>query len=450
MPNFDLIIIGAGPAGLAAAAAAAARKKSVLLVERDDLGGTCLNRGCIPTKALLRAARLYREAHNSAELGLSIPEAGYDMAALSRHAAEVQSTLREGSRAALVRAGVQILHASAVVTGERRIEAGGETFGFERLLVACGSHPAVPPIPGAEGPGVLTSDDLLNGVGVDVRSLTIIGGGVIGAEFAQFYSDLGAKVTIVEALPRLLSNLEREFGQSLQMSFKKRGIDVFTGASVSSITRRDDALVCEFADKNGKNAVGSQAVLICTGRRPCTDGLFSAGLVQALGLQRGYLPVDPVSRETRVPGIYAAGDAVLGGVQLAHAAQAQALNAVAAMYGDAPVKDLSLVPSCIFTQPELASVGLTTDEAKEQGIPFKTRKSLTSANGKSVLEGAERGFAKLVYHAETGRLLGAQLMCGHASEQIGLLGAAIRAGMTLAELDGTIFPHPTVSEILPG
>ena len=189
----------------------------------------------------------------------------------------------------------------------------------------------------------------------------------------------------------------------------------------------------------------ADCLLVCTGRRPNTEGLFAASI--DFPLERGYIPVDEQYR-TQIPGVYAVGDVVSGGIQLAHAAEAEAKNAVHAMFGGAPVKNVSAIPACIFTEPEIASVGLTADAAKAEGRKVTVRKSLTSANGKAVVEGAERGFAKLVFDADTDVLLGAQLMCPHASEMIGGLTASVNARLTAEQLSQTIFPHPTVSEIL--
>lgn len=454
MEKYDLIVIGGGPAGMEGAARAASLHKKVLLIEKDKVGGTCLNRGCIPTKALLRTAGLYRTMKDGSHLGLTGFEtlgegSGYDLKAVFAHAHEVSSAISQQGEEGLKRAGVDILHGKAMVREDLSVSAGEETYQAENVLVAAGGKPSLPPIEGIRQEGVWTSDDLFALTDFPrLESITIIGGGVIGMEFAQFFLDLGIKVTILEALPRLLANMDREFGQSLQISFRKKGAQILTGAMVEKVEKTEDGWKCTAEDKKGKQEVLSDAVLVCTGRRPCTEGLFAEEAVSRLELVKGYLPVHMDTMETAVPHLYAAGDLVSGGVPLAHAATAEAVNAVASMFGAPWHKDLSLVPSCVYTSPECASVGMTQQEAEEKGIEVNVRKKLTLSNGKSIIDEDGRGFAKEVFSAETGQLLGAQLMCGHASELIGLIGAAIRSKVTMEEFDASILPHPTVSEFL--
>ncbi|MDD3334480.1 MAG: dihydrolipoyl dehydrogenase [Eubacteriales bacterium] len=445
--RYDLIVVGGGPGGYTAALHAAAMNKTVLLVEKDALGGTCLNRGCIPTKALLRSADLYHTvAAEGEELGVTAA-AAVSMTAMHRHATQVREQLRDGIAGLLKRGKVTVVIGEGRVTDAHTVKVNGESWEGEHILLAAGSIPAKPPIPGLDLPGVVSSDELLTGDGVDCQRLIIIGGGVIGVEFAQIYTDLGRAVTIVEALPRLLSTLDRELGQSLQMSLKKRGCQIYTGAMVQRIEKEGESLRCIFTGKDGESVAEGDCVLVCTGRRPMTAGLLSPELEAAMELQRGYIPVSE-RWETKVSGVYAVGDLVLGGIQLAHAAEAEGRNAVEAMFGVADCKAMSAVPSCVFTRPEIASVGLTADEAKEKGIAVTVSKNLTSANGKALIEGAERGFAKLVYEKETEKLLGAQLMCPHAGEMIGTLTACCSAGLTKGQMEETIYPHPTISEIL--
>lgn len=455
MPDlFDLIVIGGGPAGYTAALEAASLSRSVLLIERDQLGGTCLNRGCIPTKALLRSAGLYRELREEgASLGVTAgetaPTVPYDFSAMHAHATEVRNTLRSGIEGLLRRGKVEVVTGSGLVQDAHTVQVGDRIVTGQHILLAMGSQPACPPIPGLENPGVVTSDEMLTGEGVDCRHLILIGGGVIGVEFAQIYRDLGKEVTILEAMPRLLPTLDREFGQSLQMNLKKRGCEIFTGAMVQGIEAAADGggLCCTFADKKGTQQVTGDCVLVCTGRRPCTKGAFAPAVEEALHLQRGFVPVNE-RYETAVPSILAVGDLILGGIQLAHAAEAQAKNAVRLLFGADPAKNCTIIPSCVFTQPEIACAGLTADEAKEQGIDVIVRKNLTSANGKALIEGAGRGFVKLVYHKEDEVLVGAQLLCPHAGEMIGTLTACINAGLTRTQMETTVFPHPTVSETM--
>ncbi|MEG1074843.1 MAG: dihydrolipoyl dehydrogenase [Ruthenibacterium sp.] len=447
MNTFNLCVIGAGPGGYIAALEAAKCGKKVALCESRDVGGTCLNRGCIPTKALLRAANVYHEAAVGDALGIHAQNISYNMADMHTRVDAVTATLRGGIAQMLAKAKVEIICGTATITAPHTVSVNGETLTADAILIATGSSPAAPPISGIDLPGVVNSDAFLTHGGIDCKKLVIIGGGVVGVEFAQIYNDLGCTVTILEAMPRLLPPLEKEFAQNLSMIFKKRGITVCTGAKVREIVQSNEGLCCRYTEKDADAAVFADCVLVCTGRTPNTKNLCADTI--DLKPQRGYLPVD-AHYETAVKDIYAIGDVVLGGIQLAHAAEAAARNFVRFLYGDASVKNTELIPSCVFTQPEIASVGLSADEAKAQNIAVTTRKSLTSANGKALVEGADRGFVKLVFDAESHKLRGAQLMCPHASEMIGALAAAIGAGMTQQSLDATVFPHPTVSETILG
>ena len=445
--RYDLFVIGGGPGGYEAALEAARLGKSVALAEEDRIGGTCLNRGCIPTKALLRAARLYAEAQRDAE-GLGVrtlrPEA--DLPAMLARAQAVEDTLRAGVEDRLRRAEVTVYAQRACVTAPGRIRlADGTEAEAGQILLATGSSPAPLPIAGTDLPGVHFSDELLLGEGVDCRRLIIVGGGVIGAEFAQVYSDLGREVVILETMPRLLPKMDRELGQSLAQSFKKRGIEVHTGAFLRTIAREGEELALTCEEKEKPLTLRGDAVLLSVGRRPNTKELLPPEMEGVL--ERGFVRTD-ANGHTDVPGLWAIGDVRLGSPQLAHTATAEGIRAVRAMFGELLPEQTAPIPFCVFTHPEIASIGLTQEEAKERNLPVTTVKNLTSANGRAQVEGAERGFAKLVFSAEDEKLLGAQLLCPHAAEMIGALGALILSGVTRGTLASVIWPHPTLSEIL--
>ena len=446
MEQFDLFIIGGGPGGYEAALEAAKLGKSVALAEDRLIGGTCLNRGCIPTKALLRSAGLYsRLQREGAELGVFADRLRPDLKAMLRHAAAVEAPLRDGITGLLDRAGVRIIPARAEITEPGHVRAGNEVFSAGQILLATGSRPGGIPVPGADLPGVVTSDELLCGEGLDCERLAIVGGGVIGAEFAQIYSDLGKQVTILEAMPRILPKMDRELGQSLAQSFRKRGIGIHTGAVLQQIVRDEEGLILTWLEKDQRSELRADAVLIAVGRRPNTENLLPESMLFIL--DRGFVRADG-NGKTEISGLYAAGDLVLGSPQLAYTAAAQGIRAVRSMFGAAEANPETVVPVCVFTDPEIASAGLTQEDAKHLGIPVVTKKNLTSANGKSLVEGSDRGFARLVFSAENGKLLGAQLMCAHASEMIGELASLIAAGADRDLLETTLWPHPTVSEIL--
>ena len=446
--NFDLAIIGGGPGGYTAAEAAARQGLSVVLFEARDLGGTCLNRGCIPTKALLHAAETYRAIRESESLGVKAQGASYDFAAIHARREQVVLTLRQGVEKLLKSAKVTVVRAFAQVSdcGEQgvTIQADGETYEAKSLIVAAGSKPAIPPIPGADRVGVFTSDDLLEGAGKELASLVIIGGGVIGCECASIYADLEAQVTILEAMDHILPPMDRELAQRLTMFLKKRGVTISTSASVTGIEGEPGAMIVRYQDKSGKElSVTAEGVLMATGRRAALEGVFA----KAPELQRGALPGNEAGR-TALANVFVIGDAKAGNIQLAHVAEAQGKNAVAAILGKPLPVDMNVVPSCIYTSPEIASVGLTEEAAKAAGIAVKTKKALTGANGKCLIEGAESGFVKVVCEAETGRLLGAQLICPRATDLVSEFSVAIAAGLTAEQVAGVIHPHPTFSELI--
>lgn len=447
MNEFDLAIVGAGPGGYTAANAAAEEGLSVVLFERDKLGGTCLNRGCIPTKALLHSADAWRTACNSENLGVHIEGASYDFAAMHVRKDKVVANLRDGI-AKLMRAGkVCVVSGSATITGPQTIACDGERYMVRDIIVATGSMPSVPPIPGCDLEGVYTSDDLLEGGGHEFSSLVIIGGGVVGVELAGFYASLGCTVTILEALDHLLPPMDREIAQRLGVSFKAQGVTSVCKATVASIECEADGLMrVSYTDKKGvTHAVQAEGVLVATGRRANTLGLFddSCGCVPAM--ERGALVADD-DGHTSVEHLYVIGDARAHTTQLAHMAEAQAKNTIAAIVGKPAPVDLSVVPSCVYTSPEIASVGLTEADAKAAGLHVRCVKSLAGANGKCLIEGCTSGYIKLVADAETGRLLGAQLVYPRATDLVSELALAISQGLTVSDVASVIHPHPTFSE----
>lgn len=452
--EFDLTIIGAGPGGYEAALEAAALGLRTAIVEKEEVGGTCLNRGCIPTKTLLHGAELLDEIRGASRFGVSAGEPRVDMDALQQHKENTLETLRKGILSLFKAGKVTLYRGTGRVLAPDTVEVSAETgdpveIRTRRILVATGSVPAVPPIPGADLPGVMTSNELLNYRGEPFPSLLIIGGGVIGAEFAGIYQSFGTRVTILEALPSLLANLDRELGQSLKLSLKKKGADIHTGACVERLEPAENGIRCIYTEKGKQESCEAAAVLIATGRRPFTQGLFAEGCTPAM--ERGRILTDETF-ETSIPGIYAVGD-VNGRIQLAHAASAQGravARRIAAEGKDGSEKEPEalLIPSCVYTTPEIASVGLTPEQAKEAGITAKSRKIVSSANGKSVLSLQERGFVKVVYEAESHRILGAHMLCARATDMISEFSMAIRQGMTMEEMAAVVRPHPSYSEML--
>lgn len=420
---YDLLVIGGGPGGCAAALRAAKGGLSVALFEPRQVGGTCLNRGCIPTKALLHGAK-----------------PGCDWAALAAEKESVVSTLRAGMEKQLKAAKVELVPAQAVITGPHTARTpDGALWEGRSILVSVGSFPAPLPIPGMDLPGIVNSDGLLG----DIRPrehLLIIGGGVIGVELAWVWASAGCKVTIVEALERLIANMDRELSQSLTMELKKAGVTVYTAASVSQI--QPGPVVC-FTHKGEEHLVSADTVLVAAGRKPATTGLFEGELP---AMERGFLKIDDNFR-TSIPSIYAIGDAA-GGAMLAHKAEAEGTYVADLLLGRTPLHGTAPIPSCVYTDPELAQVGLTLDEAKSLGIPAVSGKCVMGGNGRTLIEGGKRGFVKLVFHKETHTLLGAQLCCYRASDLISELTLAVTLELTAEQMVRPVRPHPTFAEAI--
>lgn len=446
--HFDIAIIGGGPGGYTAAEKAAKAGLQVVLFEQEDLGGTCLNRGCMPTKALLHSAETFAALAHAQDLGVHTQGASYDFAAMHQRKAQVVETLRQGVEKLMKANKITVVHGQACIQKAGVVTCNDETYEVQDILIATGSKVAYPPIPGIDLPGVYNSRDMLQGNGQDFTSLVIIGGGVVGVEFASIYRCLGCQVTLLEAADHILPFMDREIAQRLTMILKKQGVTVEAKAMVQRIEGYPDAMTVTYTDKKGaEHQITAQGVLAAAGRIANLDGLF--GLDFSLELDRGAVVGDEIGR-TSVPHVYVIGDAKARNIQLAHVASAQGENVIADILGKRPPLDMSVVPSCVYTVPEIASVGLTEEKAKADGIAVKTGKYLTGANGKCLIEGTESGYVKLVTDSATGRLLGAQLVCPRATDMVGELTVAIQKGLTAADLAQVIHPHPTFSEMLFG
>lgn len=453
--QYDLVIIGAGPGGYLAALKAAKSGKHVAVVEMHELGGTCLNRGCIPTKTLLHTSGLYRKICGAGELGIRCENPELDLQALWRSKEEVVQSLRVGIEQGFEKQKVVLFkgRGQVIAPGTVVVKGGDGTVSLlsaVNILIATGSRPAFCPVPGADLEGVINSDDVLEGncLGINKearpRHVVIIGGGVVGMEMSAIYNDTGSQVTVIEAMDRILSGMDKEISQNLKMIMNKRGIHIHTSSVVKEIVKTDHGLVCRYEEKGRPAEAEADTILISIGRKPNTEDLFQGTMEGVLEMERGYLRVDEHYR-TNVPGIYAIGD-VIGGIQLAHMATAEGYRAVEHMFGLRFSQNLSVIPSCVYTDPEIASVGMTAAEAKAAGLDVKTGKYIMSVNGKSVLTKQERGFIKLVAEAGSGKLLGAQLMCARATDMIGELGLAIGKGMTAKDVAAVVMAHPTFSE----
>ena len=447
--DYQLIVIGAGPGGYTAALRAAALGLHTAVVECREVGGTCLNRGCIPTKTLLHASQVYRDAVDGASMGVHAAGATFDMGEIFAYKRGVSEKLRSGIHGLLKSAKVDLIEGVGRIAapGEVDVTAADGTvnrYTTERILIATGSVNVRPPIPGLDLPGVMTSDELLEGCDRLYDSLIIIGGGVIGVEFATFYRNLGCAVTLVEGMDRLLPNMDRELGQNLQQIMKKQGVEVLTNAMVQSLEETKNGLAVHVVQKGAEKTVAGEKVLCAIGRRAYWDGVFADGLTPEV---RGKsLQVDE-NFQTSIPGVYAIGDAS-SAVQLAHVAAAQGTACVERMCGVADHVDLNVIPSCIYSAPEIAVVGLTEAEAREQGIPTVSGKCTLFSNARTIIEDPGRCFMKLMARTDTHALIGAQLMCQHASDMISQLSTAMVNRLTVEQLLTVMRPHPSFEEAL--
>lgn len=447
MNEFDLIVIGSGPGGYVAAIRAAQYGLKTAVVERRDVGGTCLNRGCIPTKALLHASTLYRASQKEfAEIGLS-GQNGLDWAQLHARKLAVVEKLRGGTEALLKGNKVEIVRGTGTLEKDGSVhvclnEGGDCTLRAKNVLLASGSEPDIPATPGFDLPGVISSDDILEGVPAEVRRIAILGGGVIGCEFAAFYNDIGAEVELIVTSPRILRKMDKDLAMQLNSVFKRSGIKITLNTSVNAITKEADGLHLKLDTKGREGETVADTVLVAKGRKPYLEGLLGEGV--ELEMNRKFVKVNE-NFETSLPGVYAIGD-LIGGMQLAHEAEAEGQAAVAHIAGKPVETRPDIIPSCIYTQPEIASVGLCEEEAKEQGIEVKVGKYLMAGNSKAIIEGMDRGFIKLVFAASDEKLLGVHMICGRASDLISEFAMAIANGLTRADLLRGMRPHPTYCE----
>lgn len=441
---FDLFVIGGGPAGYSAAMTASKLGLSTLLAEcGNTLGGTCLNRGCIPTKAMLHSSGLIRQFRSASEFGV-VASASINEDKLFSYRDETVNTLVSGLEQSVKASGVEVIHGLAKVVssdGYVEVDIGGAVYKAKDVLLATGTKPALPPVEGIDSDVVITSNDILEDKELP-ESLIIIGGGVIGCEFASLYTDLGRKVTIIEALPRILSNMDKDVARNLQMILKNRGAEIFSGALVNRIVKTGNGAEVTFTTGGAEQTLCADKVLIATGRR----AVIPEGLTEKLETANGRIVTDENGR-TSIEHIYAAGD-ITNGIQLAHKAAAEGENIAMVLAGKKAVHDMKVIPACVYCSPEIACIGITDTEAKEAGIDFVTAKALTSANSRSVITREERGFVKLVAERESGVLIGCQLMCANASDMIGEIALAIANRLTASQCLLSVRPHPSYEETI--
>jgi dihydrolipoamide dehydrogenase len=447
--DVDVCVIGTGPGGYIAAVRAAQLGLKVAVVEREEIGGVCLNTGCIPTKAMLRSAEVLTTMRHAADYGVLAENVSVDFEKVIARRQKVVKQLTSGVGSLFKSYGVQVFRGSGelVEQGEVRVTGNEDaTINTKNVIIATGSVPAKLPIPGADGPGVIDSDGAL-ALREIPKSMLIIGGGAVGSEWACVFSAFGTQVTLVEMLPTLLPLEDEDMGRTLARSLQRQGVTVHTDALLEEIATGDDGLsVGILTLKDGKQErVSAEKVLVGVGRKPNTPGL---GL-DTLGVKtdrRGFVEVDEYLR-TSVRNVYAIGD-VTGKQLLAHLASHQGVVAAEAIAGTGHPMDYKAVPACTYTHPEVASVGLSEKKAREQGYDVRIGRFPFQANGRALTYGDAEGMVKVVADAKYGELLGMHIIGPQASELIPEATLGIRLEATLDDIMGTIHAHPTLAEAI--
>ena len=439
--KYDFAVIGAGPAGYIAAKKAAAAGKKVLLVEKSKLGGVCLNQGCVPSKTLLQAAKTYHHARHGSVFGVEAKGLTFDFPKAHQHKNNVMNKMRDGIAGLMKKYKVDVVAGEAKLLPNSRVEISGEIHEATDILLCTGSSPAIPPIPGVDLENVVDSSGILIRETLP-NHLVVVGGGVIGCEFACMYASVGVPVTVLEAMPEICPNLDTEISASLREGLAKKGVSFILEAKVESI--RADRV--SYVDDSGTNELEADLVLVATGRRPNTENL---GL-EELGLDiddRGGVRVDSRGA-TNIPGLWAAGD-VTGEAWLAHAASRMAEVVVNNITGRKDHMRHDSMPAVVYTSPEVAVVGLTKEEAEARGIKVKVGRIPMAINARYLAENPnETGFCKVVLDADTRRLLGVHMVGGACSEMIFGATAMLETELREEEIEEVVFPHPTTSEII--
>ncbi|GCD83502.1 dihydrolipoyl dehydrogenase [Parageobacillus thermoglucosidasius] len=442
----ETLVVGAGPGGYVAAIRAAQLGKKVTIVEKGNLGGVCLNVGCIPSKALISASHRYVEAKHSEDIGIKAENVTVDFSKVQQWKASVVKKLTSGVEGLLKGNKVEIVRGEAYFVDANTVRVvngdSAQTYTFKNAIIATGSRPI-------ELPGFKFSNRVLDSTGAlslqEVpKSLVVIGGGYIGTELGTAYANFGTKVTIIEGADEILSGFEKQMTAIVKRRLKKKGVEIFTNALAKGVEEREDGVTVTFEVKGETKTIDADYVLVTVGRRPNTDEL---GLEQ-IGIKltdRGLIEIDKQCR-TSVPNIYAIGD-VVQGPPLAHKASYEGKIAAEAIAGKPSEIDYLALPAVVFSDPECASVGYFEQQAKDEGIEVVTAKFPFAANGRALSLNDTDGFMKLVVRKEDGVVIGAQIVGPNASDMIAELGLAIEAGMTAEDIALTIHAHPTLGEI---
>lgn len=443
-----ILVLGGGPGGYVAAIRAAQLGADVTIVENKDFGGTCLNVGCIPTKVLLHTADLYHELQqNGAQLGIKTQGTEVDWSRLMDRKTEIVSALVDGVASLLLSQQVHILKGEGRFVSPHQMEVlshngSRQLVDFDAAIVATGSEPTVPPIPGIKSEHIMTSNEILS-MKTLPQSLCIIGGGVIGSEFASLFSRLGVEVSVVEMLPRIVETMDKEIVSYLDFELRNQGVRLMTNAKVESFESHPGGVRVHVSSTEGPQVIESEKVLLSIGRKPVTSqlGLEEMGVTMEKGIKVNQ------RMQTNISHIYAIGDCT-GGVMLAHVASAQGIVAAETIMKKKATIDFRTIPYCIYTKPEVASVGLTEEQAQQAGIAYTVGRFPLMANGKALILGEPEGMVKFIVDASTEEILGMHMAGPKATELIVEGAMALGLEATVDEIMTTIHAHPTVAESL--
>ena len=445
--KYQVAIIGGGPAGYTAAEAAGRAGLSVVLFEKQTVGGVCLNEGCIPTKTLLYAAKTYDNACHAQKYAVSAQNVSFDLPKIIARKQKVVRKLVLGVKAKLTGAGVVLVSGTAVVEDEHHVRCNDEVYECENLLLCTGSETVIPPIPGLAEVPYWTHREALDAKELP-RSLAIIGGGVIGMEFASFFNSLGTEVTVVEMTDEILGGMDRELSALLRAEYAKRGVRFLVGTKVTGVSAGDDAagvrVQLESKQADAPAVVEAERLLLSVGRRPVVTG-FGLENLPLRRTERGHIAVDECMR-TSLPTVYACGD-LTGFSLLAHTAVREAEVAVHTILGKEDRMSYRAIPGVVYTNPEIAGVGATEEVLQARGVEYQVVKLPMAYSGRFVAENeGVNGVCKVLLSADD-RVLGAHVLGNPASEIITLAGMAVELGLTREEWKRIVFPHPTVGEI---
>ncbi len=441
MAEYDLAVIGGGPGGYVAALRGAQLGARVALVEEKRVGGVCLNEGCIPTKTLARSVELLLDIERAQEFGILVSEPALDFAKMMARKEKVVERLVSGVEALLQARKVELFKGRGRLLAPNKVSVGGEELSTRSIIIATGAEPGEPPVSGLDLQRVLTSSEILE-LEEPPSDLVVVGGGVIGMEFASIFNALGTKVTVIEMLPSLLPPVDEELSRRYLNLVRREGVEVHLNSPLRGVRQKGPTLLVEYGADEKVDSVEADYVLIATGRLPYTEGLGLAELGVPYGKGRAIVVDDYL--QTTVPGVYAVGD-VTGGWMLAHVASRQGEIAAENALGNKKGIDYRAVPYCVFTWPEMAGVGLTEQEAKGKGIPYKKSIFRFGASGRALTMGETRGLVKMLCH-EGGEVLGLHIMGPHATDLIAEGALAIQMGAKASDIIATIHAHPTLPE----